>query len=51
LAPGLAIEQHEALLSMCPECRPSKELFPAPYRFVYQTVGFSSAERIAELMR
>ena len=51
LAPGLAIEQHEALLSMCPECRPSKELFPAPYRFVYQTVGFSSAERIAEFIR
>jgi len=51
LATGLAIEQHEALLSMCPECRPSKELFPAPYRFVYQTVGFSSAERIAEFMR
>lgn len=51
LAPGLAIEQHEALLSMCPECRPSKELFPAPYRFVYETVGFSSAERIAEFIR
>jgi glycosyltransferase involved in cell wall biosynthesis len=51
LSPGFAIERHEALLSMCPECRPSKELFPAPYRFVYQTVGFSSAERIAEFMR
>lgn len=51
LAPSLAIEKHEALLSMCPECRPSKELFPARYRFVYETVGFSSAERIAELMR
>jgi glycosyltransferase involved in cell wall biosynthesis len=51
LAPSLAIEQHEALLSMCPECRPSKDLFPAPYRFVYETVGFSSAERIAEFMR
>lgn len=51
LAPGLAIEQHEALLSLCPECRPSKELFTAPYRFVYDAVGFSSAERIAEFMR
>lgn len=51
LAPSLAIEQHEVLLSLCPECRPSKELFPARYRFVYETVGFSSAERIAELMR
>jgi glycosyltransferase involved in cell wall biosynthesis len=51
LDPDLAIKQHEALLSMCPECRPSKELFPAPYRFVYGTVGFSSAERLAELMR
>jgi len=51
LAPSLAIEKHEALLSMCSECRPSKELFPARYRFVYETVGFSSAERIAELMR
>lgn len=51
VAPSLAIEKHEALLSMCPECRPSKELFPARYRFVYETVGFSSAERIAEFMR
>lgn len=51
LAPGLAIDHHKALLSLCPECRPSKELFPARYRFVYETVGFSSAERIAELMR
>jgi glycosyltransferase involved in cell wall biosynthesis len=51
LAPSLAIDRHEALLSLCPECRPSKELFPARYRFVYETVGFSSAERIAELMR
>lgn len=51
LAPNLAIEKHEALMSMCPECRPSKEQFPARYRFVYETVGFSSAERIAELMR
>jgi glycosyltransferase involved in cell wall biosynthesis len=51
LSPAFAIERHEALLSMCPECRPSKELFPAPYRFVYQTVGFSSAERIAGFMR
>lgn len=51
LAPGLAIERHKALLSLCPECRPSKELFSARYRFVYETVGFSSAERLAELMR
>lgn len=51
LEPALAIQQHEALLAMCPECRPSKEVFPAPYRFVYQTVGFSSAERLAGLMR
>lgn len=51
LAPSLAIAQHEALLSLCPECRPSRELFPARYRFVYETVGFSSAERIAGLMR
>jgi glycosyltransferase involved in cell wall biosynthesis len=51
IEPALAIKQHEALLSMCPECRPSKDLFPAPYRFVYGTVGFSSAERLAELMR
>lgn len=51
LAPDLAIERHEALLSMCPECRPSKKLFPARYRFVYETVGFSSAERLAGLMR
>jgi glycosyltransferase involved in cell wall biosynthesis len=47
----LAAEKHEQLLSMCPECRPSKEVFPAPYRFAYGTVGFSSAERIAEFMR
>ena len=51
LAPSLASERHEALVSMCPECRPSRELFPAHYRFAYQTVGFSSAERIAGLMR
>jgi hypothetical protein len=51
IEPALAIKQHEALLSMCPECRPSKDLFPAPYRFVYGAVGFSSAERLAELMR
>lgn len=51
LASGLASEGHEALVSMCPECRPSRELFPAHYRFAYQTVGFSSAERIAGLMR
>ena len=51
LAPDQAIKQHKALLSLCPECRPSKELFPARYRFVYETVGFSSAERIAEFMR
>lgn len=51
LAPSLARERHEALVSMCPECRPSRELFPAHYRFAYQTVGFSSAERIAGFMR
>lgn len=51
LEPELAIKRHEALLAMCPECRPSKELFPAPYRFVYGTVGFSSAERLAGFMR
>jgi glycosyltransferase involved in cell wall biosynthesis len=51
IEPALAIKQHEALLSMCPECRPSKDLFPAPYRLAYGTVGFSSAERLAELMR
>lgn len=51
LAPSLASERHEALVSMCPECRPSRELFPAHYRFAYQTVGFSSAERIAGFMR
>jgi glycosyltransferase involved in cell wall biosynthesis len=51
LSPGLAIEQHERLLSECGECRPAKELFPARYRLIYQTVGFSSAERIAELIR
>ena len=45
-APSLAIAQHEALLSLCPECRPSKELFPARYRFVYETVGFSSADSV-----
>ena len=46
-----AIKRHEMLLSMCPECKPSKDLFPAPYRLVYGTVGFSSAERLAGLMR
>lgn len=51
LEPDLAIKKHDALLAMCPECRPSKELFPARYRFVYGTVGFSSAERLAGLMR
>lgn len=51
LAPSLASERHEDLVSMCPECRPSRELFPAHYRFAYQTVGFSSAERIAGFMR
>lgn len=51
LEPSLAIRKHDALLSMCPECRPSKDSFPASYRFVYGTVGFSSAERIAEIMR
>lgn len=51
LAPDLAIEQHQRLLSECKGCRPSKELFPARYRLIYQTVGFSSAERIAELLR
>lgn len=47
----LAIQQHERLLNECPECRPSREVFPARYRLFYETVGFSSAERIAELMR
>jgi glycosyltransferase involved in cell wall biosynthesis len=47
----LALEQHERLLAECPACLPSKELFPARYRWFYQTIGFSSAERIAELMR
>jgi glycosyltransferase involved in cell wall biosynthesis len=51
LDPGLANKMHRQLLSECPQCRPSKELFPARYRLIYQTVGFSSAERIAELMR
>lgn len=51
LEPAWAIKRHEMLLSMCPVCRPSKDLFPAPYRFVYQTVGFSSAERLAGFMR
>jgi glycosyltransferase involved in cell wall biosynthesis len=51
LDPEIAIREHERLLLVCPECRPSKDLFPARYRFVYQTVGFSSAERIAEFMR
>jgi glycosyltransferase involved in cell wall biosynthesis len=46
-----AIEYHRKLLAECPECRPSKHLFPARYRLIYQTVGFSSAERIAELIR
>jgi hypothetical protein len=43
LNPALAIEQHQKLLSECPECRPSKESFPARYRLVYETAGFSSA--------
>ena len=51
LDPDLAIREHQRLLAAHPECRPSKELFPARYRLMYQTVGFSSAERIAELMR
>ena len=51
LDPDLAIQKHQQLLAAHPECRPSKELFPARYRLIYQTVGFSSAERIAELMR
>ena len=51
LDPDLAIQKHQRLLADYPECRPSKELFPARYRLMYQTVGFSSAERIAELMR
>ena len=51
LNPDLAIEKHKQLSSSFPECRPSKELFPARYRLIYQTAGFSSAERIAELMR
>ena len=46
-----AIQQHERLLNACPDCRPSRDLFPARYRLFYETVGFSSAERIAELMR
>jgi glycosyltransferase involved in cell wall biosynthesis len=49
--PRVAIENHDKLLVEWPECRPSKESFPARYRFVYETAGFSSAERIAELMR
>src|SRR5688572_1302877 len=51
LNPKLAIKQHKDLLAACPECRPSKDLFRARYRLVYETVGFSSAERLAELMR
>lgn len=51
LNPDLAIQQHQRLLAALPGGRPSKELFPARYRLMYQTVGFSSAERIAELMR
>jgi glycosyltransferase involved in cell wall biosynthesis len=51
LDPSLATQKHRQLLSECPECRPSVELFPVHYRLMYQTVGFSSAERIAELMR
>lgn len=51
LNPDLAIQKHQQLSSSFPECRPSKELFPARYRLIYQTVGFSSAERIAELIR
>ena len=46
-----AIQQHERLLNACPACRPSRDLFPARYRLFYETVGFSSAERIAELLR
>ncbi|HSK63861.1 MAG TPA: glycosyltransferase family A protein [Pyrinomonadaceae bacterium] len=49
--PDLAIQKHQQLSLAFPECRPSKELFPARYRLLYETVGFSSAERIAELMR
>ena len=51
LDPDLAIQNHQRLLAVLPEGRPSKDLFPARYRLMYQTVGFSSAERIAELMR
>lgn len=51
LDPALAIKGHQDLLSECPECRPSKDLFPTRYRLFYETVGFSSAERIAQLMR
>lgn len=51
LNPDLAVQNHQRLLAVLPEGRPSKELFPARYRLMYQTVGFSSAERIAELMR
>jgi glycosyltransferase involved in cell wall biosynthesis len=47
----LAVDQHERLLTECPECHPSKDLFPARYRLFYETIGFSSAERIAELVR
>lgn len=46
-----ARQQHERLLNACPGCRPSRDVFPARYRLFYETVGFSSAERIAELMR
>ena len=51
LDPAFAVEHHQKLWSECPDCRPSKELFPARYRLVYQTIGFSSAERLAELVR
>jgi glycosyltransferase involved in cell wall biosynthesis len=51
LDPDLAIKKHRQLSSSFPACRPSKDLFPARYRLIYQTVGFSSAERIAGLMR
>ena len=46
-----AIQQHERLLSECLERRPSRDVFPARYRLFYETIGFSSAERIAELIR
>ena len=46
-----AIQKHERLLNECPDCRPSRDVFPAHYRLFYETIGFSSAERIAELIR